>query len=170
MEVLQVLKRFNPELVQSHKFLALHNTATPVAVSVATVLLNLGLSITLTRVFGWGIEGLALSLATSTTVEMLLMWTLLGRKLPGWGLNANGMFPSIAKSALAAATMGLALALIMPALQSLLPNWQTNKLSAATLALAGIITGSLIYLATARALRSAEVTEALGLLARRLRK
>lgn len=147
-------------------FYALHDTATPVAVSVATVALNLGLSLLLTRAYGWGHEGLALSLAVTTTVEMVLMWLLLGRKLPGWALSAEGMLSSVGKSLLAALAMGLGLALLMAALRAALP--EGDKVAAAALTLLGIAAGAALYLAAARALRSEEVDYAVGLVLRRL--
>jgi putative peptidoglycan lipid II flippase len=156
--------------VLTRAFYAVHDTATPVAVSVTTVLLNLGLSIVLTRLLAWGIEGLALSLAATTTIEMVLMWTLLSRKLPGWGLAANGVRASIIKSAIAAAAMGIALALILPVLRDLIPGWQTNKLGAAAVAAIGVTAGVVVYLAVARATRSEEFNEAAGLVLRRFRR
>lgn len=153
--------------VLTRGFYALHDTATPVTVSVGTVLLNLGLSLVLTRQLGFGHEGLALSLAVTTTVEMLLMWLFLGRKLPGWGLGSDGMLASISKSALAALAMGAALWLLVPSLGSVLP---TGKLGAALLAALGIGAGAAVYLAAARLLRSEEVEDAVGLMMRRLKR
>jgi putative peptidoglycan lipid II flippase len=147
-------------------FYALHNTATPVAISIATVLINLGLSLLLVRAGGWGHEGLALSLALTTTLEMALMWTLLGRKLPGWGLRSAGMLPSIARSAAAALGMGAAIAL----LHFVLPVESTSKVEATVVTALGIAIGAAVYLALAKALRSEELDEALGLVLRRFRR
>ena len=151
-------------------FYALHDTATPVAVSVGTVLLNLGTSILLIRGLGWDYEGLALSLALTTTAEMILLWVMLSRKLPGWRLSAEGMLSSIARSCGAAIAMGLVLALVMPLLEQVIPLSSASKLQIAALAAAGVAVGAVVYLLGARLLRSAELDEALGLLARRLGK
>jgi putative peptidoglycan lipid II flippase len=147
-------------------FYALHDTATPVAVSVATVAINLGLSLLLVLGLGWGHEGLALSLSVTTTLEMVLMWALLGRKLPGWGLSDRGMLASIGKSAAAALGMGVAVTLLL----ALLPVEGSGKLEATVVAVLGIITGAAVYLALARVLRSEELDYAIGLLLRRVRR
>jgi putative peptidoglycan lipid II flippase len=159
--------------VLTRGFYALHDTATPVAVSVATVLFNIGLSIALVQWLHWGYwghEGLALSLAITTTVEMVLMWVLLGRKLPGWGLGGEGLLLSLAKSGAAAAGMGLILAIALPALRSLISAGDGNKLAAIVLTLVGIGLGALIYLGIARLLRSEEVQSASSMLLRRFRR
>ncbi|HKP54524.1 MAG TPA: murein biosynthesis integral membrane protein MurJ [Chloroflexia bacterium] len=159
--------------VLTRGFYALHDTATPVAVSVATVVLNIGLSLALVQWLHWGYwghEGLALSLAITTTVEMVLMWVLLGRKLPGWGLGGEGLLLSIAKSGAAAVGMGLVLAFALPALRSLLPVGEAGKLAAIVLTLVGIGLGALTYLGIARLLRSEEVQAASSMLFRRFRR
>jgi len=159
--------------VLTRGFYALHDTATPVAVSVATVLVNIGLSIALVQWFHWGYwghEGLALSLAITTTVEMVLMWVLLGRKLPGWGLGGEGLLLSLTKSGAAAAGMGLVLAFALPALRSLIPVGEGDKWAAIVLTLVGIGLGALVYLGIARLLRSEEVQSASSMLLRRFKR
>jgi putative peptidoglycan lipid II flippase len=154
--------------VLTRAFYALHDTATPVTISVATVLLNLGLSLALTRGYGWEHEGLALSLSITTSVEMVLMWVLLGRKLPGWRLSSDGMLPSLLKSSAAALAMGVALQLALPVLRAALPGASSDKPAAIALTAAGIALGGLVYLGAARLLRSQELDDALGLLLSRL--
>ncbi len=156
--------------VLTRGFYALHDTATPVSVSVATVLLNLGLSLFVTRSLGMGHEGLAFSLAATTTVEMILMWALLGRKLPGWGLGSDAMLSSISRSAAASAIMGVILTLMLPALHNVLPNAKGDKLQTVAIAVLGVVIGGLAYLGAARTLGSAEVEEATGLIMRRLQR
>jgi putative peptidoglycan lipid II flippase len=157
--------------VLTRGFYALHDTSTPVAVSVGTVLLNLGISWALVVGVGWRSHiALALSLAITTTVEMLLMWVLLGRKLPGWALRREGLLPSISKSALAAAAMGLVLFALLYLLHALLPGSSTDKLEAIVLVVVGIGAGGLAYLLVAKGVRSEEVEEASGLLLRRIRR
>jgi len=154
--------------VITRAYYALHDTATPVTISVATVLLNLGLSIILTRSFGWGYEGLALSLAVTTTVEMVLLWVLLGRRLPGWGLASDGILSSIVRSGAAAAVMGAVLVLLVPWLHTLLPGATTSKVEAVLLTVVGVGVGGLVYIGAAKLLRSEELEGALGLVLRRL--
>jgi putative peptidoglycan lipid II flippase len=157
--------------VLTRGFYALHDTATPVAVSVGTVLLNLGISLALVVGVGWrSHEALALSLAITTTVEMELMWVLLGRKLPGWALRREGLLASISKSALAAAAMGIVLFGLLYLLHALLPGSSTDKMEAIALVVVGIGVGGLVYLLVAKAVRSEEVEEATDLLLRRIRR
>jgi putative peptidoglycan lipid II flippase len=146
----------------------MHDTKTPVLVSVTTVALNLGLATFLALGLGMSQDGLALSLAITTTLEMVLLWTLLERKLPGWGLRSEGISVSLAKSGAAALVMGIILALLLPILGNILPA--SGKLEAAILTVVGVILGGAIYLAAARALRSQEVEQATGLVLRRFRK
>ncbi len=156
--------------VLTRAFYALHDTATPVVVSVATVLLNIGLAITLVNAFGWDQEGLALSLATTTTLEMVLLWFLLGRKLPGWRLSSDGLLVSVAKSATAAGVMSIALFLILPIFHTVLPMADKDKFQAALLALGGIVAGGAVYLAVALTLRSGELSDASNLFLRRFKR
>lgn len=154
--------------VVTRAFYALHDTATPVAVGVATVALNLGLAWVLAVSLGMGASGLALSLAATTTLEMVLLWALLGRKLPGWGRASGGMARSVATSLLAAAAMGVVLWGLLALLGALLPG--EGKLQAAAVTVAGVAVGAGVYLAAAKLLRSEELDQALGPVTRRLRR
>jgi putative peptidoglycan lipid II flippase len=156
--------------VVTRAFYALHDTATPVAVSVATVLLNLGLAAYLALVVGMSHDGLALSLAITTTLEMVLLWVLLGRKLPGWRLRSEGLLGSITRSGTAALAMGVVLWLLMPALRGMMPESGEGKLEAILLTAVGIGVGALVYLVVAKLLRSEELDHAAGLFLRRLRR
>ncbi len=60
-------------------FYALHDTATPVVVGVATMALNIALSLALIGGLSYG--GLALANSVATGLEMLLLLLLLGRKV-----------------------------------------------------------------------------------------
>jgi putative peptidoglycan lipid II flippase len=151
--------------VITRAFYAMHDTKTPVTVSVVTVVLNLGLAAYLALGLGMSQDGLALSLAVTTTLEMVLLWVLLGRKLPGWGLSADGILSSIIKSGIASLAMGVVLALLLPPLRGLLPT--SGKLEAIILSTAGVLMGAAVYLAVAKLLRSEELQQATGLLLRR---
>jgi putative peptidoglycan lipid II flippase len=153
--------------VVTRAFYALHDTATPVAIAIATVALNLGLSALLVFGMGWDHTALALSLAASTTVEMALLWVFLGRKLPGWRLSNDDLLSSIAKSALASLVMGVALAILMPLMWQVLGSPIESKLSAILLTILGIGVGSPIYVGTALLLRSQEIGEAVRLVLKR---
>ncbi len=154
--------------VVTRAFYALHDTRTPVIVSLVTVGLNLALAAFLALGLGMSQDGLALSLATTTTLEMLLLWTLLSRKLPGWGLRSEGLWLSIIRSGAAALAMGVILFLLLPFLRNLIPA--SGKIEAIILATTGVVLGAAVYLGAAKALRSEEVDQATGLLLRRIRK
>jgi putative peptidoglycan lipid II flippase len=148
-------------------FYAMHDTATPVAISVGTVLLNIGLCMVFVWGLGLGHEALAGSLAFTTTVEMVLMWMWLGRKLPGWSIGMGGFPQSILKCIAAAVLMGTALFFRLPMFQALLPHWRDEKVQSALVALLGIGSGGVLYLFFARVLGIEELRAATSLFARR---
>ncbi len=154
--------------VLTRAFYALHDTLTPVSVSVGTIFVNLGLSFALVFGLGWNHEALALSLAATTTLEMVLMWVLLGRKLPGWRLTAEGMARSLVKSALASLAMAAGLTLLLFVWRTVSPDYQAHRLELAGATLTATACGVGIYLAVARALRSDELSAAMALVGKRL--
>ncbi len=156
--------------VLTRGFYALHDTRTPVLVAVVTVVINLGLAAYLALGAGMNQDGLALSLAVTTTLELVLLWVFLGRKLPGWSLASDGLLSSFGKSGAAALAMGLVLLGVMPLLRGLLPASGTSKLEAVLLLAVGIAVGGLVYLVVARLLRSEEVSQAANILLRRFRR
>lgn len=153
--------------VVTRAFYALHDTATPVAIAVATVAMNLGLSALLVFAFGWDHTGLALSLAITTTIEMVLLWVFLGRKLSGWRLTNDGLLPSIVKSGTASIVMGIVLTYLMPLLWQVVGNPTEDKPAAIVLTVLGIGIGGALYAGTALLLRSEEIGEAVRLVLRR---
>jgi putative peptidoglycan lipid II flippase len=89
-------------------FYALHDTRTPVAVGIAAMALNVGLSLILIQTFqmlGWlPVGGLALSNSFATTAEMAaLLWIIRGRL---HGLEGRQMAASLARAGFAALMMG----------------------------------------------------------------
>ena len=153
--------------VVTRAFYALHDTRTPVAIAVVTVALNLGLSALLVFGMHWDHTALAFSLAVSTSIEMVLLWVFLGRKLPGWGLGNDGLLRSIAKSGVASLVMALVLALLMPLLWQVAGDPTQSKLSAIALTALGIGRGGATYAGTALLLRSEEIGDAARLVLRR---
>jgi putative peptidoglycan lipid II flippase len=95
-------------------FYAMHDTKTPVAIGVATMGLNVVLSLTLIRLFemiGWmALGGLALSNSLATTVEMVVLLVIIRRRLNG--LEGKRMLNSLARIGLAAAVMGVVVAVL----------------------------------------------------------
>jgi len=92
-------------------FYALHDTRTPVSVTLATMLVNIGLSLTLPGVFdraGWlPLGGLALAHSLATTLECIILIVLLRRKLNG--MEGRTIWSAAGQSIAGAAVMGLAL-------------------------------------------------------------
>ncbi len=74
--------------VLSPTFYALRDTRTPVTVSVAAVLINALLSVTLARVLGFGFVGLSLATALASLVNAGLLLFLLRRRLGSIGARA----------------------------------------------------------------------------------
>lgn len=156
--------------VLTRGFYALHDTRTPVIVSVSTVVINLALSAALVFALGWRAEGqeaLAFSLALTTTVEMALLWVLLKRRLPGWSLNAGGMLPAFLKSLVAALAMGAVLLLVVPVVENAVGNPTSGKLAAIVDTGVGVLVGAVVYVGASVLLRSEELGEALRLVLRR---
>jgi putative peptidoglycan lipid II flippase len=139
-------------------FFSLKDTRTPVAIGVAVMLVNASLSILLMRSLRVG--GLALSLSLSQVLNFVLLFLWLGRKVGPmdtrlWALSA-------AKSAAAAAAMGILLRLLWPA--AALEN-ATFLVRAGALA-AAIVSGIAVYLALLRVVSPADVRSVFALLRR----
>jgi putative peptidoglycan lipid II flippase len=90
-------------------FYAMHDTKTPVIVSIATMGLNVVLSLALLRAFeavGWMPHGgLALSNSLATTVEMVVLLLLVRGRLEG--LEGRRVASSLVRIGLASAAMGV---------------------------------------------------------------
>ena len=92
-------------------FYALHDTRTPVGVGVATVSLNILLSIVLSRVMGVG--GLALAYSLANSVEAVSLLAIIRGRMGGIG--EKEVIFSVIRTAIAALIMGEALSLGMTA-------------------------------------------------------
>jgi len=119
-------------------FYAMHDTKTPVLVSVAAMGLNVVLSLAFIAVFqaaGWPAHGgLALSNSLATAVEMAALLYLVRRRLGG--VEGRELLGSVMRTALAAAVMAAAIA----ALARLLAGhsaWLIGGL--------GVVTGLAVY-------------------------
>jgi len=96
--------------VLSRAFYALHDTRTPVLVSVGAMSLNIGLSLLLSKWFqslGWMPHGgLALANSLATSLESLILLVLVRGKLKG--INGRDILQGTLVSLLASAIMGAA--------------------------------------------------------------
>lgn len=121
--------------ITSRAFYALHNTKTPVLVSIAAMAVNLALSLLLIRPLAQG--GLALSNSIATILEMIVLLALLRPHLGGL------MGPQLARSAahtlLSALVMAAVLGLWLRSAWVGALRWQ---------AVGGIVVGGITYLAT----------------------
>ncbi|MDQ6695559.1 MAG: murein biosynthesis integral membrane protein MurJ [Chloroflexota bacterium] len=154
--------------VITRAFYALHDTVTPVVISVSTVALNVAISFALVRFLGWKQEGLALSLAFTTTLEMITLWLLLSRKLPGWSLFSDGLITSAVKSSASALLMAGLLLVLLPQLHAMMPD-SNSKVVAIVIVAISIAAGGAVYLGTALLLRSEELGDAMRMVLRRRR-
>jgi putative peptidoglycan lipid II flippase len=139
------------------------NTLTPVAVGVAAMLANIGLSLLLVRPLSFG--GLALANSVATTLEMLLLLWLLHRRMGG--IHGRGLLGTALRSTAAAILMAAVLRLWVQWAPALLPgaagdDWLT--------ALGGIALGFAVYAVGSYALRSEELALVLEMVRRRLRR
>ena len=135
--------------VLARAFFAMQDTATPVAVSIGGMVLNVGLSLALVAAFhglGWMPHGaLALANSLATIVEMSALIYFLRRKIH-WGLDRAGWL-SLGRTVLASGVMAAALWL-----------WSSALVSASVwiLGLGGILAGAAVYVMASLALGSSE--------------
>jgi putative peptidoglycan lipid II flippase len=143
-------------------FYAVHDSRTPVLVSVATMVINVAMNVTLVRVLGY--RGLALGTGVSAIVNAgALLWLLRGRL---GGLDERRIATSFVKVLVASIFMGAAAWSAEHWLQYVLPGISTL----ARLARVGlsILAGLVVLAAGSRALGLAEFNEALRLVVARL--
>lgn len=150
-------------------FYALQDTRTPVLVSAYTVALNIALMIGMVGGLHTDHIGLALSLALSTTVEMIGLLWFLNRKLPG--LFDRAFLRAAGLSALGAGIMFGVLSFLAPWLTTHIwapPDDVLGRKVALVLILGvGGLVGAVIYLGVARLFRAEELGTALRILRRR---
>ena len=126
----------------SRAFYALHNTLTPVLVSVGAMSLNIGLSLALSSLFlriGWEPHGgLALANSLATTLEALALLALMSRRLGG--INAQEIWQATWQTLIAAAVMVSGISVWL---------WVAQNSPAWTVALGGIVIGAALFIGIA---------------------
>jgi len=140
--------------IASRAFYALHNTFIPVAVGVAAMALNIILSLLLRGPMGFA--GLALANTVATSLEMIVLLVLLGRRLDG--LEGQRVWRSAMRALVVSGVMALILAGVLSGLGGAHP------------VLAGVVgigLGSLVYLLGMWLLRAEELRSLLGMLVAR---
>ena len=149
-------------------FYALHDTRTPVIVSVATVIANIVLSRVLVQGLGLDQSGMAISLSLTTTGELIALVLVLRRRLPG--LFDRAFARGAGVSLLGAVAMAAVLVPLVPWLAANVlpaPDVISIKVAAGLVLAVGGLVGAALYLLVARLLRASELGEALRLLRRR---
>jgi putative peptidoglycan lipid II flippase len=149
--------------ITSPVFYALGRSRTPVAVSVATVLLNAGLNLALVRLMGY--RGLALGTSLAALANAGLLTYLLQRRLDG--LEFGTLISSCVRIGLASAVMGGTVYVI----DALLARWMPGGFAFEVLGL-GISIGAGVasLAAAATVLRIPQFTDAVRMVSRRLRR
>jgi putative peptidoglycan lipid II flippase len=146
----------------SRAFYALHNTIIPVTVGVLAMVLNIALSILISRWFesiGWMPHGgLALANSLATGLEAIVLWVLMRQRLEG--LNERRVIQGIWQATLGTGVMGFALWVWLNQMTET-PHW--------ILGLGGVLVGGLVYGLMLLILRVDEVQRLIGVLRRRIR-
>ena len=100
----------------SRAFYSLKDTATPVAVNTATILLSFALTYFFVDVLGLGIWSIAASYSIALILDAIILFYLLHQKVGGF--NLNDVFGPFIKISYSAALMGICLYLPMKSLDS----------------------------------------------------
>jgi putative peptidoglycan lipid II flippase len=143
--------------VVARAFYALHDTRTPVAISVAAMGLNVILSLALIGPLSHG--GLALANTMATTLELLGMMILIRQRLGG--IEGRRLIRASARVALAAALMGGTLWVSLGLIGKVV-----DQMDALIQAGGGILVGLTVYLGVSLAVGAGEI-RAVGRLLRR---
>ena len=139
--------------VLTRAFYAMQDTQTPVIWAVVAVVLNIGLMLAL--VGRMGVEGLALAISLSATLEVAgLLWALRTRI---GSIDGPEMAASAARSAGAAVVAGVVMAAGLVALTTTAPGLDGDALGRLVLFAVPAVAGSLAFLLAATALRSPEL-------------
>ncbi|MFC1997218.1 murein biosynthesis integral membrane protein MurJ [Chloroflexota bacterium] len=145
----------------SRAFYALHNTIIPVAVGVLAMALNIGLSVFFATWFqrlGWMPHGgLALANSLATSLEAIVLWVLMGRRLEG--LEGRWVFQGIWQALLGSGLMGLVLWFWLNQADSM-PLW--------VLVIGGVLIGGAVYVVILLILQVDEVQSLLRIFRQRL--
>lgn len=147
--------------VLARTFYALHDSKTPFLISLIVVPINVLFSWILIRYLNHG--GLALSSSLAATVNMVLIYWFLRRRLPA--IPERKMFINLGKILLASLLMGVG---VSYAYRYLLPVFGTAAVSGKLMGLGiAILVGTVLYFSAAVVLRAEGVSYLTGLVTRR---
>jgi putative peptidoglycan lipid II flippase len=136
--------------IVSRAFYAMHNTLTPVLVSVGAMSLNIVFSLVFSNLFiriGWQPHGgLALANSLATTLEMFALLALMSRRLKG--INASNILQAGWQTLASTLVMALGIYLWLSATRNQ-PAW--------LIALGGILIGALLFVGFALLIGNQEI-------------
>lgn len=145
--------------VLSPAFYALHDSRTPMVVSMMSVVVNYGLAQLMVKVFKMGHEGLALSTSGIALFSSVTLFLLLRRRMDG--LYGRVLWSSLSKACLASLAMAVAL--------WLLHGWVNTMPFLAQLAIL-IPVGAVVFYVAATALKVEELAMATDAMAGPLKR
>lgn len=149
-------------------FYSLKDTVTPVAITIATVLVSIGLNLLFLRYTSLGHGGFALSFSIMGLLNMALSLVFLRRKIHG--IEGKSLFKTLIFSTLAALLMGGAIMILRPVTLAVLARLNLSMmLSTFVLVGVGVGAGVGVYLIAAYLLRMEEI-KLLGTILRRRRR
>ena len=151
--------------VLARAFYALQNTATPVGAAIVAVVVNVVVGVAL--VGPMGLAGLAAAIAVGAWVEVLVLMTLLERRLPGLGL---GKVLRDAGRSLVAALAGAAVAFVIA--RVLVSAWGVDAgfVRVFLRAVAATVGGGAVLVAVSLALRIDEPRAIVGIVGQLVRR
>lgn len=133
-------------------FYSYHDTRTPVKISVATVIINIGLSYLFMQFLGVG--GLALGTTVALTINFLVLIWLLKRKIGPVGFGR--MFASLARVAGVSAVMGIVIWAVDCVLSRSIPETTGGY---AARVVVGLVVGAGVFLFGSRLVKMPELAE-----------
>lgn len=91
--------------IAARAFYAQQDTKTPLYVSIFSIGLNIILAVVFTQVFGWGVYGLAYAQSLMALIEVVILFCIIGRRMPGFFTRA--FVGAVGKMSIATGSMSL---------------------------------------------------------------
>lgn len=142
-------------------FYALHDTKTPLKVTLFTIPFDVLISLSMVKLLGWGVWSIAFSFSISSIMDFIIMIFLLHKKVDGFDLEA--LFSPFVKISYAALFMGISLYVPLKLLEKYVFD-TTHTLPLIVLTMAVCICGFLSYLLFTKIFNVKEVKLLYGIL------
>jgi putative peptidoglycan lipid II flippase len=140
--------------VLTRAFYAMQDTRTPVIWAVVAVVANIGLMLVL--IGPMGVEGLALAISISATLEVIGLLAALRVRLGG--LDGRSLLASVARSGIATGAASAAMAGAFLGLSGAVPSLDESPAGRLLTLLLPAVAGGAAYLAVSAVLRAPELT------------